>query len=533
MRTFIKEKLRTTSTAQFVIIATVITLLLSTLLTTITSFVTLGRLSLELLLANTVIGLIIPLIVAPFMTQIIKEATISEQANQELKRENIERKRLEDEATQRALDLQVINELAIECATAPPKTDITKLIAEKLRDITNALGVGVTVYDPIARTLTTKHIAVSGQILNAANQLIGYNLIGMVTRVTPEMEDRMLTGTVETFADLSEITFGSVPKAVAVAIKKTIGVGSFTGMALSYGGKLIGTTIIAMRDGQPDPHIETYKTMAHVAAVSIQRNHLEREREKLVTELKAKNQELEEFTHTVSHDLKAPLITIKGFLGLLEKDVLEGNVERTKHDIVRINEATGKMHRFLNELLELSRIGRIVNPPKDVPFSSIVQDALDAVHGRLKARNVRVNLSDGLPIVFVDQIRIVQVVQNLLDNAAKFMGEQSHPSIEIGYDGKDDEGKSILYVKDNGKGIADEQLENVFRLFQKLDISVEGTGVGLALVKRIIDVHDGRVWITSKGLGHGTTVWFTLPTSDANTVETSRSMLQQNTDPHT
>ena len=100
MHTFIKEKLRTTSTAQFVIIATVITLLLSTLLTTITSFVILGRLSLELLLANTFIGLIISLIVAPFMTQIIKEATISEQANQERKRENIERKRLEDEATQ-------------------------------------------------------------------------------------------------------------------------------------------------------------------------------------------------------------------------------------------------------------------------------------------------------------------------------------------------------------------------------------------------------------------------------------------------
>lgn len=87
--------------------------------------------------------------------------------------------------------------------------------------------------------------------------------------------------------------------------------------------------------------------------------------------------------------------------------------------------------------------------------------------------------------------------------------------------------------QDNGKGIADEQLENVFRLFQKLDIPVEGTGVGLALVKRIIEVHDGRVWITSKGLGHGTTVWFTLPTSDANAVEPIRSLLHKSTDPHT
>ena len=511
MRTTIKNKLRTTSTTKLVIIATVITLLLSTILTIATSFVMLGGFSSELLLANSVIGVIIPIIVAPFMINLIKEATNWEQVNHDLQRENIERKRLEAEATQRALDLQAINELAIECAAASPKTDIAKLIAEKLRNITNGLGVGITVYDPIERTLTTKYIAVSGQVLKAANQLIGYNLIGMVTHVTPETETRMLAGTVETFADLSEITFGSVPKMVAVAIKKSIGVGSFTGMALSYGGKLIGTAIIALREGQPFPNIETYKTLAHVAAVSIQRNHLEQDREKLVTELKAKNKELDQFTFTVSHDLKAPLITIKGFLGLLEKDVLEGNVERTKRDLTRIKEAAEKMHRLLGELLELSRIGRIINPSQDVPFASIVQDALEAVHGRLKARDVSVKILGELPVVSVDQIRIIQVVQNLLDNAAKFMGDEPHPSIEVGCEGMDSDGKPILYVRDNGIGISKDQLENVFRLFQKLDISADGTGVGLALVKRIIEVHDGRVWITSEGFGHGTTVWFTLP----------------------
>jgi len=511
MRTFIKNKLITTSSAKLVIIATVITLLLLTILTTIMSFVMLGELSLELLLANTVIGLIILLIVAPFMTQLIKEATLWEQVNKELIHENTKRKRLEEEANQRALDLQAINELAIECAAASPKTNVTKLIAEKLRDITNALGVGITVYNPFERTLTTKYIAVSGQVLNAANQLIGYNLIGMVTHVTSQMENHMLAGTVETFADLSEITFGSVPKKIAVAIKKTIGVGSFTGMALSYGGKLIGTAIIALREGQPSPHIETYKTLAHLAAVSIQRNHLEKDREKLVTELKAKNKELDQFTYTVSHDLKAPLITIKGFLGLLEKDVLEGNVERTRHDLTRIKEAAEKMHRLLSELLELSRIGRIVNPSQDVPFASIVQDALDAVHGRLKARDISVKITDELPVVSVDQVRIMQVVQNLLDNAAKFMGDEPHPSIEVGCKGMDSDGKPILYVRDNGMGIAKDQLDSVFRLFQKLDLSADGTGVGLALVKRIIEVHNGSVWITSEGLGHGTTVWFTLP----------------------
>ena len=237
----------------------------------------------------------------------------------------------------------------------------------------------------------------------------------------------------------------------------------------------------------------------------------ETDRNNLIAELKSKNTELEQFTYTVSHDLKAPLITIKGFLGLLEKDALNGNIELMKKDISRIAHASDKMHRLLNELLELSRIGRIVNPSLEVPFERIVQDAMASVHGRLGARGVKVNVMENLPVVFVDQTRVNQVVQNLLDNAAKFMGDQTDPNIEIGAQGIDKDGKPILYIRDNGIGIESHQLETAFGLFQKLDSSAEGTGVGLALVKRIIEVHGGRVWIASDGRGQGTTVFFTLP----------------------
>jgi signal transduction histidine kinase len=115
--------------------------------------------------------------------------------------------------------------------------------------------------------------------------------------------------------------------------------------------------------------------------------------------------------------------------------------------------------------------------------------------------------------VFVDRTRIVQVMQNLLDNAAKFMGDQPNPQITIGAQGIDKDGKSIFFVKDNGIGIAPNQIELLFGLFRKLNMNAEGTGIGLVLVKRIIEVHGGRVWVASDGLGHGTTVWFTLPAS--------------------
>jgi signal transduction histidine kinase len=108
-------------------------------------------------------------------------------------------------------------------------------------------------------------------------------------------------------------------------------------------------------------------------------------REELIRKLEAKNDELERFTYTVSHDLKAPLITIRGFLGYVEKDALAGDVDRLKDDLLRITVATDKMQRLLTELLELSRIGRMMNPPQAVPFEAIVQEAIQLVHGRIAA----------------------------------------------------------------------------------------------------------------------------------------------------
>jgi len=224
--------------------------------------------------------------------------------------------------------------------------------------------------------------------------------------------------------------------------------------------------------------------------------------------LEAKNAELERFTYTVSHDLKSPLITIRGFLGFLEKDAAAGNLERLHADIGRIADATDRMQHLLNDLLELSRVGRLMNAPEEVSFEEIAREATAQVQGRLMARGVQVKVATGLPRVVGDRTRLVEVVQNLLDNAVKFMGDQAEPLIEIGV--RTAEGAPIFFVKDNGVGIDPRYQDKVFGLFDKLDPKSEGTGVGLALVKRIITVHGGRVWIESDGPGTGTTFCFTL-----------------------
>lgn len=234
------------------------------------------------------------------------------------------------------------------------------------------------------------------------------------------------------------------------------------------------------------------------------------ERDRLIRELEEKNAELERFTYTVSHDLKTPLITIRGFLGSIDRDVRDGRVDRLSVDVERVLNATAGMQRLLDELLKLSRIGRITNPPERVAFAEVVREAMDLVHGRLEASHARVEIQDDLPEVFGDRSRLVQVVQNLLDNAAKFLGDQKNPRIVIGSRPSTSDGRPVFYVRDNGIGVDPAHLQKVVGLFEKLDNRIDGTGVGLAIVKRIVEVHGGQVWVESLGRDQGTTVCFTL-----------------------
>jgi len=231
--------------------------------------------------------------------------------------------------------------------------------------------------------------------------------------------------------------------------------------------------------------------------------------EQALNELQDKNNELERFTYTVSHDLKAPLITIGGFAGLLAKDVQSGNVEKANRSINRILDAVTKMERLLNELLQLSRVGRMINEPQVVSFEEIAKEALGLTQGRLRANKIPVEIEANLPRVKVDRPRIVEVMQNLLDNASKFMGKQKNPKIKIG--ARQENEMWVFFVSDNGIGIDPAYHERVFGLFNKLDSNTEGTGVGLALVKRIIEFHGCKVWVESEGINKGATFCFTLP----------------------
>lgn len=253
-----------------------------------------------------------------------------------------------------------------------------------------------------------------------------------------------------------------------------------------------------------------------------EQKRIEQEREGLIHELEAKNAELEQFTYMVSHDLKAPIITIKGFLGFLSQDAAAGNIERIERDVLRISEAADKMHRLLNDLLELSRIGRLMRDPEDVDLRDLLNEVEQTLEGNLNQRNLKVTVSGLLPVVHGDRQRLMEVIQNLLENAIKFLGSQPHPLIEVGQRPGPDASLVTVYVRDNGIGIAPQFHERIFGLFNRLDPNVDGTGVGLALVKRIVEFHGGRVWVES-AVGQGACFVLTLPAAHANQDEFPRN----------
>ena len=229
----------------------------------------------------------------------------------------------------------------------------------------------------------------------------------------------------------------------------------------------------------------------------------------LLAELEKKNAELERFNYTLSHELKTPIVTIRGFLGYIENSIATGNIERAKVDIKRISKATDKMYTMINELLELARIGRIINPPSQTPFEEIVQEGLKNTEIAIKEHNVKVQVEARLPIVHVDRSRIVEVIQNLVENAIKYMGDQRTPQVTIGV--RSDQDEQIFFVRDNGMGIEPDFQERVFNIFEKLNPQSDGTGIGLTIIKRIIETHGGRIWVESEGAGKGSTFCFTLP----------------------
>ncbi|MEM1034598.1 MAG: PAS domain-containing sensor histidine kinase [Myxococcota bacterium] len=239
------------------------------------------------------------------------------------------------------------------------------------------------------------------------------------------------------------------------------------------------------------------------------RHHMVDERERMVGALGRKNAELERLTYTVSHDLKSPLVTINGFLGMLRRDLEDENAEAVEEDLEQMERAATRMRVLLAELLELSRVGRTTGDITRVSLDDVVQEVLGALRPQLAEGAIDVAVTSPLPTVDADRRRMLELWQNLVENAILHMGPVAQPRIEIGI--RAHASPPVFFVRDNGRGVDAHHRDRIFELFERLDPTRPGSGVGLSLVRRIVERHGGTVWLDAEDAPPGATFCFTLP----------------------
>ncbi|MBC8229708.1 HAMP domain-containing histidine kinase, partial [bacterium] len=300
-------------------------------------------------------------------------------------------------------------------------------------------------------------------------------------------------------------------------------------------------TIIIRKDGKSVPiELTTARTVWQEQPIDMvtirdisERKRAEQEREHLIAELARKNKELEQIVYVTSHDLRSPLVNVQGFSKELDyslkelasaiqsecvpADIREKAASILEEDIPEsmqyIRASISKMDSLLSGLLRLSRLGRAAIKIEKLDMNNLISNVASTFEFQVKEADVKLEISE-LPPCEGDIIQINQVFSNLLGNALKFLAPVRPGIIRIsGYKEKE---QSVYCVEDNGIGIAPEHQEKIFEIFHKLEPAVDGQGLGLTIVSRILDRHTGNVWVESEP-GKGSKFFVSLP-NETNTL---------------
>ena len=234
-----------------------------------------------------------------------------------------------------------------------------------------------------------------------------------------------------------------------------------------------------------------------------------KEKEKRTLELEAANKELEAFSYSVSHDLRAPLRAISGFSEVLAQDYMEQLDGEARMLFSEITRNARKMGDLIDNLLEFSRLSRQDIFRNNIDMNNIVKNIIAELKSLEPARDINIQIGQ-LPVIEGDKNMLRQLFFNLISNAFKYTGKKENATIEIGNYSR--EGEQVFYIKDNGAGFDPRYYNKLFGVFQRLHSSMEfeGTGVGLAIVRKIATKHGGEVWADGK-VGDGACFYVSLP----------------------
>ena len=392
-------------------------------------------------------------------------------------------------------------------------TEMTSLLQEfvvEVQNFTGAAAVGLRILDEEGNIpyqayegFSREFYELESPLSTKSDQCMCINVIKGVTDPNlpfyTEGGSFYMNGTTRFLASLSEEEKGRTRNAC-----NRFGYESVALVPIRLGECILGLMHVA------DPHenmfpLEIVKALEGAAmqvGIAIQRVRSEEE-------IRKKNEELEAFVYMVSHDLKNPVVSIQGFCSSILKNQRDQLNEKTLFYLQRVQANASLMSSLLEDLVELSRIGRIEDKKTEISVQEVIKSVWAGVSTSLATQDVEFSLPQNLPQVVYPEKRLYQIFSNLLSNAVKFKSENKIPQVEIGY--QENKGNYTFFVRDNGIGIEQKYHNKIFDVFSQLrETESKGTGMGLAIVKKIVEANLGKVWVESQK-GAGSTFYFTIP----------------------
>ncbi len=309
--------------------------------------------------------------------------------------------------------------------------------------------------------------------------------------------------------------FQSAIESVAISGESYLGnsdeTGSLMAVPVMSKQKILGVLTVCKRPANTynDTHLRLLESIANLTGIAVDRAVLYEDTVAKSLEIENRNKELDDFTYVVSHDLKEPLITIEGYSKIVLKEYQDRVDQDGKAYLSAVVQSSARMKNLIDDLLTLSRVGRLAEIPHAVSVKTVLSDILHDFEFTLREKNATVSVPETLPDVTYDATQLGMVFRNLISNAVKFNPGPA-PHVVIGV--KEEEREFVFTVADNGIGIEPQHFDKIFVIFQRLHRSEEyrGTGAGLTIVKKIVERHHGRIWVESE-VGKGTTFFFTVP----------------------
>jgi len=399
---------------------------------------------------------------------------------------------------EKSLIINMINKVA---KSILGKTDIYEIAAEITSNIAEYLGTkDCVIYIVNQEEKTIEQIAAYGQKLNNKNKIIEKAIFPIGEGITGRVAQ---TGISETIEDTS------IDKDYIIDGKKRF---SEITVPILYEGKVIGIIDSEHEDKNyyTKSHLKTIENIASLVAMQLKsainiraREKAENKNKTLLKELEKSNDELKEYAHIVSHDLKSPLRSIYALTSWLKEDN-KGKFNDVSLQNFRLIETTlEKMELLITDILNYSSIGSDTSGKINVNLNKLVKELLTTVY---VPEHIEIVMTTVLPVFKGDITKLQQLFQNLISNAVKY-NDKAKGTIEIGVE--DQKKYWQFYIKDNGKGIEEKYYKKIFETFEKLDNNPKSSGIGLSIVKKIVELYDGKVWLESK-LNVGTTFYFTL-----------------------